>query len=125
MGNGGVSAESSQGQVLPSVTGHHVTEAPNGVGEFLFDGQLTRITRNADTSSTVGGTEYVQGFAGEKTHAMVQAAWRDQWTMPGGVLVSPYVAFGVTSPNMIAQAHMAARQLQVLHTPLRQSLRWM
>lgn len=91
LGNGGVSAESSQGQVLPSITGHHVASAPNGFGEFLLDGQLIRITRDADTSSTVGGTEYVQGFAGEKTHAMVRAAWRDQWTMPGGVLISPYI----------------------------------
>jgi len=91
LGNGGVAAESKQGQVLPSVTGHHVVAAPNGAGEFLFDGQLTRITRNADSSSSVGGVEYVDGFAGEKTHGIVQAAWRDQWTAKGGILVTPYL----------------------------------
>lgn len=91
LGNSGATNESKQGQVLPSITGRYVAEAPNGAGEFIFDGQLTRITRNADASSSVGGTEYVDGFAGEKTHGMVQAAWRDQWIMPGGVLVSPYL----------------------------------
>ncbi|GLQ18148.1 LPS-assembly protein LptD [Maritalea porphyrae] len=117
LGESGATIESQQGQVLPSIAGHHVTSAPNGFGEFLLDGQLIRITRDADTSSTVGGTEYVQGFAGEKTHAMVQAAWRDQWTMPGGVLISPYIGVrGDISQYDGASGHADAPAAAVTHS---------
>ena len=117
LGESGTTNESQQGQVLPSVSGHHVTEAPNGVGEFLFDGQLTRITRDADTSSTVGGNEYVQGFAGEKTHATVQAAWHDQWEAPSGVLISPYVGVrGDVAQYDGASGHGSAPAASVTHS---------
>lgn len=91
LGESGAANEAKQGQILPSISGHHVAEVPNGAGEVILDGQLTRITRETDSLTSVGGVEHVAGFAGEKTHASVQAAWRDQWVMPGGVLISPYV----------------------------------
>lgn len=91
LGESGATLERQQGHVLPQISGHTTIEAPNGAGEFVLDGKLVRIVRNADKVSSVGGVDYVDGYQGEKTHLMGQAAWRDQWTLPAGILIEPYL----------------------------------
>jgi LPS-assembly protein len=117
LGEDGATNEAKQGQVLPTILGHHVAKAPNGMGEVALDGQLTRITREADSSSTVGGVDYVEGFASEKTHASVQAAWRDQWVLPAGVLISPYVGVrGDVAQYESASTHANAPATSITHS---------
>jgi len=117
VGESGATNESQQGQLLPSVTGHHVVDAPNGMGEIQLEGKLARITRDADSSSTVGGIDHVQGFAGEKTHAMVLAAWRDKWVMPGGIMISPYLGVrGDVAQYDNTSAHLSAPATSVSHS---------
>ena len=117
LGESGATDESQQGHNLPQITGHKTIEAPNGFGQIVLDGKLTRITRAADRTASTGGVEYVDGFAGEKTHLMAQTAWRDRWTLPAGLLIEPYLGLrGDFAQYDGASGHAEAPAASVTHS---------
>ena len=91
IGESGSANESKQGHLLPQVEAHYVAELPTGSGQLVFDTKVLHLQRSVDSSSSVGGTDYVDGYAGTKSHLMAQVAWQDQYTLPAGILVAPYL----------------------------------
>lgn len=80
-----------QGAALPNMRYDRIVELGDGLGQLELAGRLLHIAREADHSTTINGVPHVLGFEGEKTHVMAQAAWRDQWIGPMGIVATPYV----------------------------------
>ncbi|MGJ8529915.1 LPS-assembly protein LptD [Maritalea sp.] len=117
LSDGGAAVEARQGQILPQIIGHNVTDLPDGNGQILLDGKLINIVRTDDSSSTIGGVEYVDGFSGSKTHLMMQAAWRNEWTLPGGILIAPYLGLrGDVAQYSDASTHASAPSASLSHS---------
>lgn len=61
-------------------------------GRIELMGKLLGLSRGSDhLSGSFGGTRYVRGYEGQSVHAMMQASWTNQYIVPGGLAVSPYL----------------------------------
>jgi LPS-assembly protein len=47
--------------------------------------------RELDSFSSTGGVPYVFGYEQTKAHATFEAAWQDQYILPGGLVATPYL----------------------------------
>ena len=93
LGNVTEAAQNQQGMNLPVTRFEHVMDLDDNWGRLVFEGQLRNVQRRADMPlTTPNGTNYIYGYQGTKTHAMVQASWQKQFIAPGGLVFTPYAA---------------------------------
>ena len=85
------SNDPAQGVLLPKATFEHVQDLGPGMGRVHFNGELLSVLRGADQTSTYNGVPYVTGYEGNKQHLMLEAAWENQYIVPGGVAITPYL----------------------------------
>src|SRR3569623_847800 len=81
----------AQATLLPQITTEHVQELAEGWGRLRFRSELLRVTRQADQYASYGGVPYVFGYEGTKQHLALEAAWENQYIVPGGVVLTPYL----------------------------------
>ncbi|HVX73022.1 MAG TPA: LPS assembly protein LptD [Devosia sp.] len=81
----------AQATLLPQVTFDHVQDLAPGFGRAHLSGELLRVTRGADQLGIYGGVPYVTGYEGTKQHLALEAAWEDQFILPGGLVATPYL----------------------------------
>ena len=78
--------------MLPKVTFEHVQDLAPGFGRAHLSGELLRVDARAPTRpDTYNGVPYVFGYEGTKQHLALEAAWEDQFILPGGVTATPYL----------------------------------
>lgn len=76
----------------PNAVYERIVELADEAGRIELSGRLLGLTRQADhLSGSYSGNQYVRGYEGQSVHAMVQAAWTNQYIVPGGLAVSPYL----------------------------------
>ena len=77
--------------MLPKVSVNHTMDLAPGWGRLHASGELLGIGRNDDDAHTYNGVPIVAGNEGGKQHLMLEAAWEDQFILPGGVTATPYL----------------------------------
>ncbi|SDG63716.1 LPS-assembly protein LptD [Pelagibacterium luteolum] len=76
----------------PNARVDHVVDLDNDAGRVEIAGKLLGLTRAADdVSGLFDGRRYVHGYEGQSVHAVMQASWTNQYIVPGGLTVSPYL----------------------------------
>ena len=80
-----------QGQALPNARFEHVQRLAPGWGQAEISGQLLGVQREADHRAFANGVPYLFGQQGNKSHAMLQGGWQNQWVGAGGFVAKPYV----------------------------------
>lgn len=80
-----------QATVLPDIKYDHVQDLGPGAGRVSISGELLSVTRAKDQTGSTNGTKYVYGYEGDKQHLELEAAWENQWILPGGITASPYL----------------------------------
>ena len=92
LGNTTVTSDPTQATLLPKISFEHVQDLAPGFGRAHLSGELLRVTREADQTGTYNGTPpYVFGYEGTKQHLALEAAWEDQFILPGGLTATPYL----------------------------------
>lgn len=91
LGNTVQTNDPTQATLLPQITTEHVQELADGWGRVHLSGELLRVTRQADQVATYGTVPYVFGYEGTKQHLALEAAWENQYIVPGGVVLTPYL----------------------------------
>jgi LPS-assembly protein len=91
IGNYDASDEDRQGAALPKVAFEHVQDLPSDWGRLHVTGELLGIVRGLDQTDVVGGVPYDYGYEGTKLHAMIEGAWENQYILPGGLALTPYI----------------------------------
>ncbi len=79
--------QNQQALTHPNAVIDHVVDLENGAGRVELSGRLLGLTRALDDT----GSGFVHGYEGQSVHAMMQASWSNQYVVPGGLLVSPYL----------------------------------
>lgn len=82
--------QEEQTRVVPSVTAAHYLDLGE-MGRVEFDARALGIQRGRDSTASYGGVPYELAYSENKVHLMVQAAWQNQYILPTGVLVTPYL----------------------------------
>ncbi|WMT88406.1 LPS assembly protein LptD [Pelagibacterium sp. 26DY04] len=84
----------------PNAVYERIVELAEDAGRIELSGKLLGLTRQADhLSGSYSGNRYVRGYEGQSVHAMVQAAWTNQYIVPGGLAVSPYLGLRADGAN--------------------------
>ncbi len=91
LGNIRPETQAQQGSTLPRAVFEDVFTLGDGRGRLELSGRLLGIVREADQNPSYNGVPYVFGYAGNKAHLMLQAAWQNQWIVPGGLVATPYL----------------------------------
>ena len=86
------SNDPAQAVTLPQTSFEHIQNLAPGYGRLHVTGQLDSIWRGADQTATYNGVPYVTGYEGTKQHLMVEGGWENQYIVPGGATVTPYLA---------------------------------
>lgn len=85
-------ARAEQALVHPSAVFNRTIDLAGDAGRVELMGKLLGLSRAADdVSGSYSGNSYVFGYEGQSVHAMMQASWTNQYIVPGGVAVSPYL----------------------------------
>ncbi|WP_158541562.1 LPS-assembly protein LptD [Pelagibacterium lacus] len=71
----------------PNAEFDRVIELGDDAGRIELAGRLLGLSRAADHT----GSGYVFGHEGQSVHAMMQASWTNQYIVPGGFAVTPYL----------------------------------
>ncbi|KKB81152.1 hypothetical protein VW35_03085 [Devosia soli] len=82
--------QNRQGANLPVTRFEHIVDLDDDMGRLAFEGQLRNVVRQADSVASVNGANYVYGYQGTKTHALLQASWQKQFIGGGGLVFTPY-----------------------------------
>lgn len=97
LGNVTEASQARQAATFPNARFNHVQDLGAGNGRIEITGRLLGVQRGADDdrSTLIDGdgnpVPYNFGYAGNKTHAMFQAGWQDQWIGAGGFVATPYL----------------------------------
>ncbi|WP_196258900.1 LPS-assembly protein LptD [Pelagibacterium limicola] len=106
----------------PNARVEHVQDLGDDNDRFEFSARLLGLTRLQDHQSRIfGGQRYVHGYEGQSAHLMLQGAWTNQYIVPGGLEVSPYLglrgdAAGYDGSSALASAPAAQTLLSA--TPI-------
>lgn len=76
-----------QALALPNARGEHVIDMGE-LGTVELSGKLLGLVRRADHR----WGPFVHGYEGQSVHAMMQASWTNQYIVPAGFAISPYLA---------------------------------
>ena len=79
--------QNEQALTHPNAVADHIIDLENGAGRVGLSSRLLGLTRALDDTSH----GFVHGYEGQSVHAMMQASWSNQYVVPGGLLVSPYL----------------------------------
>jgi LPS-assembly protein len=60
-------------------------------GRVDLSATVIGVMRDLDSFGSYNGVPYVFGYEGTKLHATFEAAWQDQYVLPGGLLATPYL----------------------------------
>lgn len=88
-----------QGMNLPRVEARHVQELGGDLGRIEASGNLQYVRRVSDSTSTVNGVTYIEGYAENKIHGTGELAWQKQLDTPIGVLFTPYLGLRIDAAN--------------------------
>jgi LPS-assembly protein len=89
----------------PNAVVDHVLDLENRAGRVELSGRLLGLTRALDDISH----GFVRGYEGQSVHAMMQASWSNQYIVPGGLAVSPYLGLrGDAASYDGASTHISA-----------------
>ena len=80
-------AGSRQALTHPNAVADHIIDLEDGAGRVELSTRLLGLTRVLDDTSH----GFVHGYEGQSVHAMMQASWTNQYVLPSGLLVSPYL----------------------------------
>ncbi|MDF2797737.1 MAG: LPS-assembly protein LptD [Devosia sp.] len=80
-----------QGDAVPNARFNHVERLAPGYGQVEVSARLLGVQREGDHRAFANSVPYVFGFAGDKTHAMLQGGWQTQWIGAGGFVATPYL----------------------------------
>lgn len=83
--------QDQQAMALPRVRFEHLQDLGEETGQINVSGSFLYAKRLNDAGQTVNGVPYVTGYAGNKTHGKLEAAWTKQWVSAPGVLFTPYL----------------------------------
>ena len=111
-------ARDQQALTHPNAVFNRTVELAGEAGRIELAGKLLGLSRAAD--DTWRG--YVFGYEGQSVHAMMQAGWTNQYIVPGGVAVSPYLGLradgatydGGSALKPIAQSLFSATPIAAL-----------
>ena len=91
LGNYNATDDEQQGLNLPRVDFDHLAELAPGWGQARIAGTLLGIHRGLDQTNSYNGVDHDFGYAGTKTHAMVEGSWENQTILAGGLAATPYL----------------------------------
>ena len=80
-------AREQQALVFPSALFDRIVDLEGDAGRIQLSGKLLGLSRERDHT----GRGYVYGYEGQSVHAMAQGSWTNQYIVPGGLAVSPYL----------------------------------
>ena len=85
--------DDKQGMNLPRIEVDHVADLPDGWGRVHLSGELLGVQRGLDQTATYGAglVPYAFGYEGTKLHGVLEGAWENQFIVPGGLAVTPYL----------------------------------
>ncbi len=101
----------------PNAEFDKVVDLDDDAGRITLAGKLLGLSRAADDTST----GFVQGYEGQSFHAMAQASWTNQYIVPGGLAVSPYLGArvdGASYDGASALGSAPAQQTLFSATPI-------
>ena len=87
-------SQRQQAKALPNARFEHFIEMAPGMGRFEISGRLLGVRRDDDVPTRLIGPKsvpYDLGYSGDKTHAVFQAGWQNQWIGAGGFVATPYL----------------------------------
>lgn len=91
----------------PNAVIDHVVDLEGDAGRVELSGRLLGLTRALDDTSH----GFVHGYEGQSVHAMMQASWSNQYIVPGGLAVSPYVGLRGDAASYDGASAPAAQSL--------------
>ncbi|MEQ1900289.1 MAG: LPS assembly protein LptD [Devosia sp.] len=92
LGNFTAADDARQGMTLPWVRINDIVDLGPGNGRLNLSLDLLGVTRLADQADAITyGVPYVFGYEGNKVHVTGEAAWENQYILPGGVTATPYL----------------------------------
>lgn len=74
----------------PNARFEHVEDLGPEAGRIELSARLLGLTRKLDHHTAAFGG-YTHGYMGQSAHLMVQGAWTNQYIVPGGLEISPYL----------------------------------
>ncbi len=96
----------------PNSRVEYVENLGPGNGQVEFSARLLGLTRLQDhRSATFRGQRYVHGYEGQSAHLMIQAGWTNQYVVPGGFEVSPYLGVRAEAADYDGTSTPAAQTL--------------
>jgi LPS-assembly protein len=99
LGNFDATDDAQQGMTLPWVRLEDIYDLPPGSGRVNLSVDLLGVHRAADQTGTFNAVPYVFGYAGNKVHLKAEAAWENQFILPGGVTATPYLGGRLDASN--------------------------
>lgn len=91
----------------PNARFDHVEDLGPDAGRVELSGRLLGLTRQRDHQSR----GFDHGYAGQSAHAMLQAGWTNQYVIPGGLTVSPYLGVRADAAGYEGASSPAAQTL--------------
>lgn len=91
LGDYSAADDAQQGMNLPKIEFEHIQDLDDGWGRIQLNGELLGVTRLADQANSFNGVDYAFGYEGTKLHGMLESAWENQYIVPGGLAVTPYL----------------------------------
>jgi LPS-assembly protein len=87
----------------PNAVYERIVELADEAGRIELSGRLLGLTRQANhASGFYSDKRYAFGYESQSVHAMTQAAWTNQYVIPGGLVVSPYIGGRLDAANVSA-----------------------
>ncbi|HWA18602.1 MAG TPA: LPS assembly protein LptD [Devosia sp.] len=99
LGNFDATDDAQQGMTLPWVRLEDIYDLPTGAGRVNLSVDLLGVHRAADQTGTFNAVPYVFGYEGNKVHLKAEAAWENQFILPGGVTATPYLGGRLDASN--------------------------
>ncbi|HEY4171264.1 MAG TPA: LPS assembly protein LptD, partial [Reyranella sp.] len=109
-----------QATILPDIKYDHIQDLAPGAGRVNISGELLSVTRAKDQTGTTGSpaVPYTYGVAGDKQHLELEAAWENQWILPGGVTASPYLGGRLDAANFDSKSALQGDSSLLSATPI-------
>lgn len=88
-------------------------------GRIELSAEVTGVMRRDDHTATFNGVPYVFGYEENKVHGTFQAAWQDQYIVPGGVALTPYLGLRLDAGHYDGASALLAGPVSLLDaTPI-------
>jgi len=90
LGNYTPAEQDRHARAIPSIQAAHYLDLGD-MGQVAFEARVLGIQRGTDHTATYNGVPYIFAYEENKLHATLEASWQNQYIMPAGIVVTPYL----------------------------------